>query len=60
MEDVHMKDVAYIISVMLGWPTIAALVAWSISSGDGRVFLSLWFILVVGGWLITMPHMPQL
>jgi hypothetical protein len=54
-----MNDVIYIISVMLGWPIIAALGTWAIAGGDAQVFLLLWFVLVIGGWLITMSRMPR-
>ncbi len=63
MGDRPMKDVGYVIWVMLGWPIVAAIVAafgaGLFSDSNGQVFLALWFVLVVGGWLFTMPRMPR-
>jgi hypothetical protein len=41
---------------MLGWPIVAALAAVLIVGGSAPAFLALWFVLVVGGWLITLPR----
>jgi hypothetical protein len=54
-----MRDVGYVIAVMLGWPIAAALIALMLPVDNGRVFLLAWFLLVIGGWLLTMPRTRQ-
>ena len=53
------KEVGYVVWLMLGWPIVAAIVAAFFSGGNGRVLLAIFFVLVVGGWLVTMPRMPR-
>jgi hypothetical protein len=54
-----MRDVGYIVWVMLGWPIVAAIIAAFFSGGDGQVLLAIFFVLVVGGWLVTLPRQPR-